>query len=192
MSTGTESADWTARHFGEPGATQQTAPSFFMQKSIACRHSEVLVVVLQRVSREDVSSERHHVPKRRCRDLGDRVDERGCSRRTAAGGVRSPTAALAAPIANPSCRRRGATAPGSARVRRPTFGRPAARFMFRVEVGPAGDVRGVPAPAPARIRTASRTESREVAGISEGRIMAIRFIGSPGDRFIGRSVGSPR
>ena len=37
--TGTESADCTARHFGEPGATQQIAPSFFMQKSIAWRHS---------------------------------------------------------------------------------------------------------------------------------------------------------
>ena len=35
------SADCTARHRGEPGATQQISPSFFMQKSIACRHSYV-------------------------------------------------------------------------------------------------------------------------------------------------------
>jgi len=31
--------DDTARHFGLEVATQQVAPSFFMQKSIALRHS---------------------------------------------------------------------------------------------------------------------------------------------------------
>jgi hypothetical protein len=37
--TGTASLDVTARHFGLPGATQQTVPSFFKQKLIPFRHS---------------------------------------------------------------------------------------------------------------------------------------------------------
>ncbi len=37
--TGAVSDDETAQQRGEPGATQQVFPSFFMQKSIDCRHS---------------------------------------------------------------------------------------------------------------------------------------------------------
>ncbi len=39
MSAGAVSVDETARHFGLDVATQQVLPSFFMQKSIAFRHS---------------------------------------------------------------------------------------------------------------------------------------------------------
>jgi hypothetical protein len=37
--TGATSEEFTAQQRGDEGATQQIAPSFFMQKSIAFRHS---------------------------------------------------------------------------------------------------------------------------------------------------------
>ena len=40
-SIGAVSVDDTARHFGLDVATQQVSPSFFMQKSIALRHSRL-------------------------------------------------------------------------------------------------------------------------------------------------------
>ena len=39
MSAGAVSVEETARHLGLPVATQHVSPSFFMQKSIAFRHS---------------------------------------------------------------------------------------------------------------------------------------------------------
>ncbi len=50
--TGAVSLEFTAQHRGLDGATQQIAPSFFMQKSMAFRHSYVWLYQRQRVSRQ--------------------------------------------------------------------------------------------------------------------------------------------
>ena len=197
---GTESDDCTARHRGEPGATQQIVAVLLHAEVDRLAPLVVLVVVVAARVEEDVAAERPHVAERRRRDLRDGMDERGME----AAGL---PVALDLRERNGRADReavRAGAQPGEARNAREADHRLRgllAALHVRVEIRAARDERGVLALPRLDAQGLLHARRREVAepgeshhGANSGEPVIPRPIG-PRDPFRSRSrtkKGIPR